>query len=59
MDELKIEFDPNRGVLWVHSPKGFSVLRICGLPWDLADRVKHAMKTCEMVDVSVTGWQSS
>lgn len=27
-----LELDDDRGVLYVHHPNGFTVLRICGLP---------------------------
>ena len=54
--DLKLEIDSNRGVLWVHSPKGYTVLRICGLPEELAEQVQHACKSSAngMVDITVT-----
>lgn len=61
MNDLVVELDPHRGVLYVHSPKGYTVLRICGLPHDLAERVRKVCESnvAEMVDVTVTAWMSS
>ncbi len=39
MDKIEgceIEYDSNRGVIYVHHPAGWSILRICGVPKDLS-----------------------
>ena len=58
--QATVEIDDNRGVVWVHSPKGYTFLRICGLAPDLANRVKAALEDpAGAIDVTVTGFVSS
>jgi len=52
--EVTLEIDDNRGVIWVHSPRGYTLLRICGLPQNLAEQMKEAMKSPDgAVDITV------
>lgn len=54
-DNVQLEIDRDRGVLWVHGSQGFTLLRVCGLPRPMADAFGTDLYDVTILTAIVTG----
>jgi len=51
IDNCQLEIDKNQGVIYVHSPRGITLLRICRVPREILLNRDFSYDHLEMIDV--------